>query len=141
MAVVTAGELDDLGPFRIAPGNPQGRHRRLGAGRGQADRVNRRNGIDDHSRQLNLFGSRCAKTCSAFDRVFKGAHDLRVGMAGNQRAPRADIIDVLFAIRVNHPTATTTLDKARRAVYRPPGAHRTVDSARYDFLALAKKLI
>jgi len=69
------------------PGEAQRQQRRLGAGRGQADRVNRGNGVDDHSRQLNLFGGRRPEACPAFDRSLKGAHDLRMGMAGNQRAP------------------------------------------------------
>ena len=104
MAVVAAGELHDDVAAGEAAGQPDRRHRRLGAGGDEADPLDRRT-RDDLLGELDLGLGRGAVRRAAGDRGRDRRLHLGVGVAEQHRAPRADQVDVLVAVDVGQPGA------------------------------------
>ena len=65
--------------------------------------------------------------------------DSRVGVAVDQRAPRAHPVDVAIAVDVEQLGALGALDEDRVAADRAHRAHRRVDAARQDVAARARR--
>ena len=128
--VVGAGELEHL----VAPGGrarqPQRAHRRLGARRGHAQHVDRRHARTDELRELDLGCRRRAEGGAALGRIGDGLDHLGMGMAVDQRPPRADVVDVGVAVDVGDLRALGTVDEQRVAPDRAHRPHRRVDAAR-----------
>ena len=128
--VVTALELQHEVAVGGGARQTQRRHCRLGAGADEAHHLDRGHGGDDALRELRLgLGGRAeggaARGC--------GAHRLdhrRVGVTEDQRAERADVVDVLVAVDIGDRRAGAGGDDHRLAAHRPVGAHGGVDAAR-----------
>jgi hypothetical protein len=117
VAVVGALDLDDVGAAGHRPHQVDGGHRRFGAGVGeapqrQAEAAGQLGGDRDD------VGRRLGEVRAVRDALADGAHDRRVGVAGQHRAEAAVEVDVLGAIDVPHPAAGAALeeDRARRGV-------------------------
>ena len=130
VAVVGARELEEL----LAPGRPRGR----GGGRSSSPRcpttscaASRRAGIrraTSSARSTSaIVGApndvpRCAASTTA-------ASDIRVGVAVDERAPRADPVDVAVAVDVDDLRTARALDEDRGAPDRAHRAHGRVHAA------------
>ena len=100
VAVVVAGHLDDLVAARDAARHPDGRHRRLGAGRDEPHLLDRRHGRGHDLGDLDLALGRGAEARAVVERLDDRRADARMGMAQDHRPPRADVVDVVVAVDV-----------------------------------------
>ena len=130
MSVVTPFEFDDLISFRVSPCQAERAHGRFGAGVDKPHRLYGRDRVDDHFREIHLdLGGRAvagALLHGLSDRI----EDLWMGVAEDQRSPRAYVIGVAMVIYIEQVGALCSGDKARRpanALERPHGA---VDATR-----------
>ena len=130
MAVVAAGELDDLGAAGESAGQPDRAHRGLGAGVDQPDQLDRRHPVDDLGGQFAFGGSRRPERQASGGGLGDGLHDRRVRVAEDHRPPRADQVDVAVAVGVGQPVARPRVMKrgvpptalnARTGELTPPG--------------------
>ena len=140
MAVIAALKLDDFILSGCAACDTHRAHDRLRAGVDHANHLNIRHHGHDQIRQIRLALGRCAKAQTVFHGLLDCAQHLRIGVSQNHRSPRADIINVLYAVHICDVGALCGLDKARRHADRAVGAHRTIDTARHYFLCLFKQL-
>src|SRR5262245_57797043 len=99
MTVVTAGELNDLGPTGTAARQPDRRHRRLGPRIDQADLLDR-GAADDLGGQLDLTRRRRTEARTTSGRASDGRDDLGVRVSMDQRTPGANQVDIPAAVRV-----------------------------------------
>ena len=129
VAVVAAGELHDHVATGEAAGQPDRRHRRLGAGGDEPDPLDRRAGHDLLG-QLHLGPGRRAVRRTAGHRRAHRRLDLRVRVAQQHRPPRADQVDVLAAVDIGQPGALGGGDEPWGAADRVERPHRGVDAAR-----------
>ncbi len=128
VAVVAPGELHDQVASGEAAGQPDGRHRRLGAGGHQAHLIDRRAGHDLLA-ELDLRQGRRAERRTARDRLGHGFDDRWMGVPQDQRSPRGHQVDVLVAVGVIQVGAGAAGHEARGATDSPEGAHGAVDPA------------
>ena len=123
MAVVTAFELDQEVAPRIAARQPDGAHRRLGAGADEAYHIHRRDEAAQQVGQFDLaFGRRAERQAVGGSGLY-GGNDFRMGMAENQRPPRADVIEIFVTIDIRGARAVSADEKTRRPPHRAKGAH------------------
>ena len=129
VAVVAAGELDDLAATGVAAGEPDRRHGRLGAGVDQAHLLDRGPG-DDLRGQLHLTRGGGAEAGARGGGGLHRRDHLGVGVPEDQRTPRADQVDVAAAVGVEQPRAlapdhepggAADRRKARTGEFTPPG--------------------
>ena len=100
MAVVVAGELDQLVAAGESPRQSHGAHRRLGAGAHHPHLLDARYGVDDQLGQPALrFGGR-AVAGARLERCLDRGNHSRVPMAEDHRPPRADVVEVGVAVDV-----------------------------------------
>ena len=132
MAVVAAGELDDVVAPREAASRADRAHDRLGAGRDHAQLLHRR-----HQR-AHEFGELClarrrrpeGKTLAAG--LAHGRDDGRMGVTEDRRSPGADEINVLHALGVDDPATLRRRHEARRDPGAQARAHGRIDPARHQ---------
>ena len=126
--VIATLELDDAVAARVAPRQPQRRHRGFRAGTGEAHPLNVREHVADSLRQLGLAHiGRTERQTIGHGRLH-GFQHLGVRVAHNGRPPRAHVIDVGLALHVPHAGTLGPLDEARRAAHGPEGPHGRVDA-------------
>ena len=87
VAVVAADELDDLLALREATGHAHGAHRGLGAGVDHAHHLDRRHGLADEARQLDLELGGRAETGAQVDLGVQTADHVGVAPAKDHGAP------------------------------------------------------
>ena len=134
VAVVAAGKLNNLVAAGHAAGQANRGHGRLGTRGHHAHLLNRAgdrgvNAVDDQLGQLRLGGARRTEGQAARGGLLNGLHDLRVRVAQNRRAPRADQVNVFVAVRVVQVGALSLRRKRRSAAHGVEGAHRGVHAA------------
>ena len=133
MAVVGAGELDQL----LAPGNgpreADRAHRRLCARVDHPDHLDRGEAVADRGCKLDLALGRRAVAGPAGGGLGHRLDDAGIGVAENQWAPGADPVDVAVAVDVDQLEALAALDEDRIvAADRPHRPHRRIDAARHE---------
>ena len=101
VAVVGAGELQDLVAAGSRAGEPQRAHRRLGARGGHAQHLHRGHARGDLLGERDLAPGRRAEARAALGRRDDGLEDLRMGVAVDERPPRAYPVDVAVAVDVD----------------------------------------
>ena len=130
VAVVGAGELEELLAAGGGAGEPDRAHRRLGAGGGHPQHVDRR-----HARARPASASSTSPAVGAPNvvplrgRLGDRREHRRVRVAVDQRAPRADVVDVDVAVDVGELGAGGALDEDRVAPDRAHRAHGRVHAA------------
>ena len=130
MPVIAAGELEDRGPAGGGARDAHRRHRRLGAGRDQPQRLATRHARAHALAQLDL-GGRCETEKEALlGRAPHGIHHRRMRVAEDRGPPGADPVDVLPALRVTDARALRRCDRDRRNAGCAERAHRRVHAAR-----------
>ena len=138
VAVVAARELDNLAAAGIGPRQPNGAHAGLGAGTYQPYTVHRWQGLADGPGQFyfHLHGRAEAGSplCGPVQRLHHGG----VGVTQYQRAPGAQVVNVLVAVHVPDVGALPTGNKWRRSLHGPERPYRTVNAAGDVTLGLLK---
>ena len=79
------------------------------------------------------------RTQSGENAVMNGFHNLRMGVAKNERSPGGDIIDELVAIDIVDPDSAGLFNKYGIAADGLEGADGTVDAAGNHFLSGLKQ--
>ena len=111
VAVIAAFELDDEVAAGEAAGQADRGHGGFGAGVDQAHHFDGRDGIADGCGELDFgFGGR-AETGADVERSVDGGEDLGMAVAEQQRAPGADVVDVLVAVDVEEVRAFAAGDE------------------------------
>ena len=129
VAVIGAGELEDLVATRGCAREPQRAHRRLRAGRRHPHHLDRRDALHDLGGERDLAGRRGAIARAERRRLLHRTHDLRVRVTVDQRTPRADVVDVAVAVHVDQLAALAARDEQRVSADRAHRAHGRVDAA------------
>ena len=140
MAVVAAGELDDLGPAGEPAGQPDRAHGGLGAGVDQPYPLDGRHPPDDLGGQLALRRRRRPERQAGGGGFGDGVDNGRVRVAQDHRAPRADQVDVAVAVGVGQPAPARLGDEARSAAHRGERADRGVHPAGNDRAGVLEQL-
>ena len=131
VAVVAAGELHHLGAAGEAAGQPDRRHRRLGAGRHQPHLLDRLDpGRRSPRRARPRPRSACRRRCRAPTARLDGRDHLGVRVPEDHRPPRADQVDVLAAVGVGQVRAGAGHHEPGRAAHGAERPHRRVHPAR-----------
>ena len=135
MAVVGAGELEELLAAGRGAGEPDRAHRRLGAGVDHPHHLDRGEAVADLGGELDLALGRRAEAGPSRGGVGDRRDHVRVGVAEDQRAPGADPVDVAVAVDVDQLEALAALDEdrvsrpieriARTGELTPPGIRPT----------------
>ena len=121
VAVVGAGELQQLRAAGRRAGEADRAHRGLGARRGHAQHLDAGHAAADLLGEVDLARRRGAEARAALRRVGDRRDDLRVGVAGDERPPRAHPVDVRVLVDVEDLAARAALHEQRVAADR---AHR-----------------
>ncbi len=129
MAVVAALELDDLVATRVAAGQTQGAHGRLGAGADHAHHVHARDQLADAVGHDRLQLGRGAEGEALLDALLHGRDDLRMGVAEDHGAPGADVVDIALAVGVDRVGPGGAVEEDRIAADAAKRAHRRVHAA------------
>ena len=129
VAMVATFKLDDFRSAGIAAGEPDRAHRRLRARADQSHLLEAGHAPAQHFRELDFGGGRCAEAQSLRRRLLHRLHHGGMRVAENQRAPRANVIDVGGAVGVPHARAAAAREKTRRAADGTKRTHRRIDSA------------
>ena len=139
VAVVAAGELDDLGAAGVPAGQPDRAHGGLGAGVDQPQPVDRGHPADDLGGQLGLGRGGGAEGQTVRRGPLHGLDDGGVGVAEDHRAPGAHQVDVAVAVGVGQPVALGGGDEPRGAAHRGERPHRRVHPAGDDGARLGEE--
>ncbi len=130
--VVGAGELQDLLAPRCRARQADRAHRRLGARRRHPDHLHRRHASHDLLGEIDLRGGRRAERRPLRGRVGHRGQHLGVGVAVDQRPPRAHPVDVRVAVDIDDLRVVRVLDEQRVAPDRAHGPHRRVHASGQD---------
>ena len=131
VAVVGAGELQHPLASGGGASQPQGGHRGLRPRGGHAQHLHALHPPGDLGRERHLGGRGGAEAGPACGRRGERVQHLGVGVAEDQRPPRADVVDVAVPVDVDELGALAPLDEDRvapdRAIARtgeltPPGS-------------------
>ena len=122
MAVVAACELEDAVARSERAGKARGAHGRLGAGRDEADLLDRRDRVDDFCCELDLGLGRRAEARPTLGSIAHRRDRLRIGMAEEHGPPRHDPVDVTIAVDVLEIRPLAAAHEQR--LVEPDRAHR-----------------
>ena len=133
VAVVAAGELDHAVAAGERPGQPDRRHRRLGARRDEAHELDRREGVGDLLGQLDLALGGGAERRPCAGRVAHRVDRLGIGVPEEQWPPRLDPVEQAAAVGGLEIRALAACREERLVqADAPHRAHRRVDTAGND---------
>src|SRR5439155_11341394 len=130
VTVVAACELEDAVARSERAGKTRRAHGRLGAGRDEADLLDRGDRVDDLRSELDLGLGGRAEARPALGRIAYRRDRFRIGVTEEQGAPRHDPVDVAIAVDVLKIGALAAADEQR--LVEPDRAHRAhgrVDAA------------
>ena len=130
MAVVAAFEFYDLVAPRVAACQADGRHGGLGAGAYQPQPLYAGHQTADFLGNYDFSFSGGAERQPAQSRFAHCFQHFRVRVPHDSGSPRADIIDIAFAVFVPHKSALSLFNKARYTAHAAEGAHRRIHAAR-----------
>ena len=113
------------------PGEPNGRHRRLGSGVDEPDLLDARHHGNDQFRQFGLLLGRSAESESAARLRPDRLDNASVAVSEQHWPPGRDIVDVGVAVDVLQVDAVAGLEEDRMTAYALECAHGRIDAARY----------
>ena len=134
VAVIAARELHHEVAARRAAREPDRAHHGLGARRYEAHLLDAGIGRNDLLGELDLRRGRRAVRHAAAARRLDRRDDLGMRVAQDQRAPRADEVEVLAAVDVDDRRALGRANHERRAADAAERTHGGVHAARRDLL-------
>ena len=134
VTVVAAGKLNNLVAASHTARQANRGHGRLGTRGHHAHLLNRAgnhrvNTVDHQLSQLSLRRARRTEGQAALSRLLNRLNNLRVRVAQNRRAPGADQVNVLVAVRVVQVGAISLRGEGGGAAHGVEGAHRGVHAA------------
>ena len=118
VAVIAARELDQLVASGEAAREPQRAHRRFGAARTKANRLDRRNHRADELGEFAFGFGRRAVRRTACGCGLHGFDDGGMRVAENERPPRHDVVDVGVAVEIGERCSPAPT--SRTAAFRRP---------------------
>src|SRR5258708_39751208 len=130
MAVVAAFKLDDVLAIRISTGQSYGRHGCFRAGTDEADLFDRRECLNHGFREFGFNRSACAKAGAVTVDLLHRLDHAGKSMAKDERAPGADVVDVLIAIGVPYARALAAHEIRRLSPYGFECPHPRIHTAR-----------
>ena len=130
MAVVTAGEFNDLVALGEAACEADGRHRGFRAAAAHANFFDRGHEASNELGHLDLGGIGCAEGSPVFEGGGDGGFDDRVVVAVDRWAPGADEVDEFTVVGGDERGAARSLDEERRAADGAESADGGIDAAR-----------
>ena len=134
VAVVATRELNNLVAASHTTRQTNRSHGRLGTRGHHTHLLNRTrnhrvNTVDHQLSQLSLRRARRTKRQAALSRLLNSLNHLRMRVTQNRRAPRADQVNVLVAVRIVQVRALSLRRKRGGAAHRIEGAHRGIHTA------------
>ena len=134
VTVVAARELNNLVATGHTARQTNRSHGRLSTGRHHTHLINsagnrRVNTVDHQLSQLSLRRARRTKGQAALSRLLNRLNNLRMRMTQNRRAPRADQVNVLVAVRIVQVRALSLRGKRGGAAHRIESTHRGIHAA------------
>jgi hypothetical protein len=141
VAVVVAVELHELVAAGVSACEADRAHGRLCAGGDHAHHLDGGHDLHERLGHADLELGRGAETGALHELLAHGVqHDIG-RVTQDHRAPRADEVDVLVAVRVPHPVALGVVVEDRRRADGAERAHRRVDAAGDDLDGLGHQLL
>ena len=141
VAVVTARELDDVGPPGETARQSHGTHGGLRAAVGHAHLLDVREKAADGLRHVHLHPRRDAVAQPARHRLLHGLQHTLRRVAQNGRPPSAHVIDVLPPVLIAEVGPGGFCYEERRTPQAAEGTHGRIDPARNDPAGPLKQLI
>ena len=146
MTVVAARELNNLVATGHTARQANRSHGRFSTGGHHTHLINRAgncrvNTVDHQLSQLSLRRARRTKRQAALSRLLNSLNHLRMRVTQNRRAPRADQVNVLVAVRIVQVRALSLRRKRGGAAHRIEGAHRGIHAAGNHRARTLKKLL
>ena len=138
MAVIAAGELDDLVAPGRRPRDAHRAHRRFGSRADEPDPLHRRHQHGDALGKARFEFGGAPKLVPRARRCRQRLQQPSGRVAVNQRAPGHHVVDVGVAVDILELRAASAHDEQRRRADRFERAHRAVDAARQDARCGAK---
>ena len=138
MPVPAALEFGDFVPAGMAAGQAHRRHRRLGPRTHHPHHFNGGHHLHNALGQCDFQLGRSTKTGPLGAGFLYGLYDAGMGMAENERPPRAHVVDVFAAVDIKNPRTSPPVDKARTAAHCAESARRTVHASGDDVLRLGE---
>src|SRR5215469_10425028 len=129
MAVIAAFKLDNVFATGESPSHADGGHGGFGPGADEANFGHGGKGLYDLFGQLGFRRRAGAKTCAVTVGFLHGLDHRGMRVSENQRAPGADVIDILVAVSVPYARTFSADDVRRVAAHRLKCAHRGVHAA------------
>src|SRR5262249_33426973 len=106
-----------------------------------ADHFDARHRLDDQLGEVRLALSRGAEAGALVQCVLDGPHDPWMAVAQDERAPRADIIEIGIAVEIVEVSALAASDEDRLAPDAAEGPGRTVHPTGDDTAGLLERLV
>ncbi len=138
--MVVPGELHEQVAAGEAAREADGAHGRLGAGRHEAEPLDRADALLDELGELGLGRRRRAEREAAARGIRHRLDHARIGVAQDRGTPAGDEVDVLAALDVGDVRALRRDEEARGAADRAERAHRRVHAAGDDGLGAGEQL-
>jgi len=139
VTVVATRELHDARAAGRGARDAERAHRGLGARRDEPEHLDRRVSGDDGLGELDLERRRGAVRGPERRLIGDRAHDVRMRVAEDERAPRADEVDVFASVRVPHPRSGSADDERGLAAHRAIRADRARHAAGHHGLGPAQE--
>lgn len=140
VAVVAAGEFNDLVAPRVAARETDGRHGGLGAGVAHADFFDRGHELDDEFGHGDFVRIGRAKAGAVFECFGDGSADVGIVVPVDGRPPSADEVDEVDTVGGGQVGALGTLSKEGCAADGAESTHGRVDPAGDELLGAGEKL-
>ena len=146
VTVVAARKLNNLVATGHTTRQTDSSHRRLSTGGHHTHLINRTgnrrvNTVDHQLSQLSLRRARRTKRQAALSRLLNRLNHLRMRVAQNRRAPRADQVNVLVAVRIVQVRALSLRRKRRSAAHRIESTHRGIHTTGNHHARTLKQLL
>src|SRR5579872_4428601 len=127
MSVITTFEFHNVLTLGISARQPNGGHSRFCAGAYEAHFLYMRKCGKHNLSQVSLAGRRSSEAGAIAGSVHNGFDHFGGSMSENKRAPRADVVDVLVAIRVENMRTLTAHNERSVSTHRTESAYRRID--------------
>mmetsp|Transcript_31624 Transcript_31624/g.38692 ORF Transcript_31624/g.38692 Transcript_31624/m.38692 type:complete len:224 (-) Transcript_31624:31-702(-) len=129
-------ELNHLLPFGIRPHQPYHTHTRLRTRIRKPNHFHGRHGVNHHLGQLVFQRAGGAERRAFIEGGFHRGDDVRVSVAEDGGAPRADVVDVFVPVHVEGVGARDAVEHDGRAAHGFEGADGRGDASRHQRLRL-----
>ena len=139
MPVIAAIELENQVAPSKCPCQAQRRHRRFGPRADETHKVDTRKGLFDQLRQIHLGLGWGPVARTARCGILDGGDNAWMSVAGDERAPRSQIVDISIAVGVPDDRAFASSDEAWRSADGTKRPHGRIHSTREVLLRFGEQ--